>query len=287
METGGRADKVVGAQFPGVGRATLARLFDEGKVRVNGRRAKKGDTLAAGDLVEVVPPEDPRVVPVAGALQVLYEDEAIIAIAKPPGMPSHPLKAGETGTLANLIVARWPECAAVGDDPREGGLAHRLDAGTSGVILAARSAEVWRALRTAFHEGRVAKTYLALVDGAVSRDGELDLGIEHDRVRGGVRVTSEGLPALTRWTVVERLAGRTLLRCVAETGRMHQVRAHLAFAGTPVVGDSRYGGPPDADVIGFFLHAERVELAHPVGGKALVIEAPLPPDRLAALERLR
>jgi 23S rRNA-/tRNA-specific pseudouridylate synthase len=195
-------------------------------------------------------------------------------------------------------VARFPECAGAGDHPREAGLAHRLDAGTSGVLLAARDAEIWTALRGAFHEGRVDKRYLALVVGVVSFPGELSAPIAHDRARGGVRVCGdpddaarrEALPALTRWEPVERLGGFTLLRCAARTGRMHQIRAHLAHAGTPVAGDERYGirvaGVPAA-LVGFFLHAERAALEHPATGAALDVTAPLPADRAAALAELR
>jgi 23S rRNA pseudouridine1911/1915/1917 synthase len=238
--------------------------------------ARKGDPARAGARVTLAaPPADAaalRPLPDPDApLAVLHADDHLLALAKPPGGPSHPLRAGERGTLANALVARYPECAGAGADPREAGLVQRLDAGTSGALLAARDRATWDALRALFRAGAVGKLYLALVHGAAADDES------HQPIRDQ--------PASTRWTVDRRLPGYTLLRCVAQTGRMHQVRIHLAGAGHPVVGDRDYGplGAAPAGLIGHFLHAARLELSHPRGGAALVIEAPLPPDRLAAL----
>ncbi|MGE5182307.1 MAG: pseudouridine synthase, partial [Acidobacteriota bacterium] len=150
----GRVDKALAKHFPDAGRRALGELFDEGAVKVGGKRAKKGDRVAAGDVIEVShapasreqlrPLPDPSLV-----VDVLVERPELVAIAKPAGMPSQPLRAGELGCAANAIAARWPECAALGDDPRDGGLVHRLDVGTSGVLVAARTAEAHRALREA------------------------------------------------------------------------------------------------------------------------------------------
>jgi 23S rRNA pseudouridine1911/1915/1917 synthase len=299
---GARADRFLAEKLPGRGRRRVAEAFAAGRVRVNGRAAKKGQLLHAGDVVEVA--DDAPELAEAGALrplpqpelplEVIFADEALVALAKPAGQPSHPLAAGETGTLANALVARHPECADAGADPREAGLVHRLDAGTSGVIVAAREAEAWRSLRAAFHEGRTRKEYLALVEGVVTREGELDAPIAHAGARvvvcaDAVAASRRGaLPAHTRWRPERRFAAHTLLRCELEVGRMHQIRAHLAFAGHPVVGDALYGAaaPGDPPVTGHFLHAARLELPHPRTLQALVLEAALPPDREAALAKL-
>lgn len=278
---GGRLDKLVAEQLEGRSRQALARAFADGQVRVNGRKARKGDRVAAGDVVEIVDdiPVGDALRPVAQAelpLSVVWSDEHLVAANKPAGWPSHPLRAGETGTLANALIARYPECGGAGGDAREAGLAHRLDAGTSGLLLAARTAEVWRALRAAFHGGQVGKEYLALVVGRVTRAGELDSAIAQRGKRVVVGDFADALSAVTRWEPIGVAGDNTLLRCRAETGRMHQVRAHLAFAGTPVVGDSLYGTGEAGGR--FFLHAAALTLAHPVGGQALRLEAPLPGD---------
>lgn len=188
----GRADRVLLQHLGDASRRLVAQAFAEGRVRVNGRRARKGDAVAAGDILEL----DGEVARAALApapepdrpLEVVFQDEYLVAVSKPPGMPSLPLRAGERGTLANALAARFPECVAAGADAREAGLAHRLDAGTSGLLLAARRADVWQALRAAFRAGEVKKEYLALVEGAVEERLVVDAPIAHDRSgAGGVR----------------------------------------------------------------------------------------------------
>jgi len=286
----GRIDRVLAGRFPGAGRRRLAELFAARAVRIDGALARKGDLAAAGATVtlerapalaaDLAATADPDLV-----VDVLHADPRLVAVAKPAGVPSQPLRAGERGTAAGAIVARFPECAGVGDDPREAGLIHRLDIGTSGVLITARDGATWRSLRGALRAGTVTKQYLALVQGHA-----VDGGSDAPLTQRGKRVVLDhagGLPAETRWQVVERLPAHTLLRVTATTGRMHQVRAHLAAAGTPVAGDALYGGQPLPGLVGHFLHAARVELRHPDGGAPLVIEAPLPADRQAALDAAR
>jgi 23S rRNA pseudouridine1911/1915/1917 synthase len=302
---GARADRFLAEKLPGRGRRRLSDAFAAGHVRVNGRAAKKGQVLRAGDVVEIAA-DAPELAEASARrpvpqpelpLEVLYLDDAIVAVSKPAGIPSHPLEAGERDTLANALVARHPECAAAGADPREGGLVHRLDSGTSGVIVAARTPDVWRSLRAAFHEGRTRKEYLALVVGEVAREGELDAPIAQDRRHPGrvivcpdaVDASKKGaLPAETRWQPERRFEGYTLLRCFMTTGRMHQIRAHLAFAGHPVVGDAIYGTSTELDALleGHFLHAARLALPSPPMVSPIVLSAELGADRTRVLERL-
>jgi 23S rRNA pseudouridine1911/1915/1917 synthase len=277
IDVADRVDKALARFYPAAGRRQLAQLFADGAVRVNGRRASKGDRVAIGDTIELSrepvhgaalrPAPDPDV-----PLVVLVERSELIAVAKPAGVPSQPLRPGELGTMANAIAFRFPECVAIGDDPRDGGLVHRLDIGTSGVLIAARTQDAHRALRAAFGAGMVVKHYLAITDGRpVARECDAPLA---QRGKRAVVDLAEGLPAYTEITALRTLPDRAVVRCIARTGRMHQVRAHLAYAGAPLTGDALYGGVPLPGHDGFFLHAERVEL--PLGGEPMVITAPLP-----------
>jgi 23S rRNA pseudouridine1911/1915/1917 synthase len=280
IDVADRVDKALARFYPDAGRRQLAALFADGAVKVNGKRASKGDRVAIGDTIELSrepvsgdalrPAPDPDV-----PLDVLVEHSELVAVAKPAGVPSQPLRAGELGTIANAIAFRYPECVAIGDDPRDGGLVHRLDIGTSGVIVAARTLEAHRALRAAFGAGMVIKHYLAICDGRpVARECDAPLAQRGKRV---VVDVADGLAAYTEIAVERASQGRaehTLVRCIARTGRMHQVRAHLAHVGAPITGDVLYGGAPLTDEPGFFLHAISITL--PIGREQLVIEAPIP-----------
>jgi len=277
----GRVDKALAAHYPDAGRRQLAELFDAGAIKVRGKRAKKGDRVAAGDIIELErtpvsgdalrPAPDPSL-----ALELLVEQPDWVAVNKPAGVPSQPLRAGELGTIANALAARFPECATIGDDPRDGGLVHRLDIGTSGVLIAARTPEAYARLREAFGAGQIEKHYLAITDNRpVSRECDAPL------VQRGNHVAvdhTDGLAAYTQFLVEHATATHALVRCIARTGRMHQVRAHLAHVGSPITGDSLYGGAALPGHDGFFLHAARVTLPE------TTIEAPLPARFSAALQ---
>ena len=285
VDAADRVDKALAKQFPEAGRKQLAQLFDDGCVRVAGKLAKKGDRVVIGDVIELSrepvsgealrPAPDPDV-----PIVVLLERTDIVVVNKPAGIPSQPLRAGELGTIANGIVFRYPECVAIGDDERDGGLVHRLDIGTSGVLVAARTPEAHRALREAFGAGLVHKEYLALVENRpVSRECDAPLAQRGRRV---IVDHTDGLAAYTAFTVERASHSHALVRCVAQTGRMHQVRAHLAHVGAPIVGDELYGGQPLVGFEGFFLHAARIKLPD-----ATVVEAPMPERFLAAIQALQ
>jgi 23S rRNA pseudouridine1911/1915/1917 synthase len=284
IDVADRVDKALARWFPDAGRKQLAALFADGAVRVNGKRASKGDRVAIGDTVELArepvsgdalrPAPDPDV-----PLVVLVEHSHLVVVDKPAGIPSQPLRAGELGTVANAIAFRYPECVAVGDDPRDGGLVHRLDIGTSGALIVARTPEAYRALREAFGAGQVTKHYLAITAGIpVSRACDAPL------LQRGRRVIVDAADGLAAYTeiAVERSAGdHALVRCVAQTGRMHQVRAHLAHVGAPLVGDTLYGGAELPGHAGFFLHARSISVAF--AGERISVEAPVPARFTAAL----
>jgi 23S rRNA pseudouridine1911/1915/1917 synthase len=281
---GRRVDHLVAVALPGLSVATARRWIAEGAVRVDGRPARKGEHLIEGQTLEVDEsaasrsgPEALRVRPDGQlAIAILLVDPAFVAVDKPAGIPSHPRAAGELGTAANAIVARFPECAAASPDPREGGLVHRLDTGTSGVLLAARDAAVWPELRAALCRADCEKTYLAEVSGAPPDAGEASAPI--GRVgRRGARVRVGGgrnpLSAHTTWEVIARRPETTLLRVRLRKGRAHQVRAHLAAAGYSIVGDSIYGGCA-ADRL--HLHAATVQFRHPRSSALILVESPPP-----------
>jgi 23S rRNA pseudouridine1911/1915/1917 synthase len=296
---GQRLDRFL-AQALGLSRAELRRLFDEGAIRVGGRPSKKGDRVATGQRIRLLLGiQDASVSPnPALPLKVLHFDDALVFVDKPAGIPSHPLRPGETGTAANALVARFPECVSASEDPREGGLCHRLDIQTSGVLLAARKREVWLQVRGAFGREEVDKRYWALVSGPIGDEGEIEIPLRHHRRRKvRVEAASRGepgaRPARSVFRVLSRAGQFSLLEVRIITGVLHQVRAHLASIGAPVVGDALYGGlleegvaprereaPPTPRVL---LHARSLELVHPTTGRPLRVESPIPSDLARSL----
>jgi 23S rRNA pseudouridine1911/1915/1917 synthase len=295
----GRLDRAL-ADTLGLGRAAVKRAFALGEVRVGGRRVRPASPAGPGQVVELTvepargPPE-----PEPGApLAVLLEQPRFLVVDKPAGVAVHPLVAGESGTLANAVVARYPECGRASLDPREGGAAQRLDLETSGCVLFARDRDAWERLHDQLRRRVVEKVYLALVCGRVTAGGVCTVPLAQ---RGGrvlpapdpqaeERLREKGLaprPAETRFEVERRFARHTLLRVRIVTGVMHQVRAHLAFLGFPVAGDRLYGGEAAAlpGLGRHFLHAARLGVESPDGGR-LVAESPLPPELAAVLAAL-
>ncbi|MGA7740516.1 MAG: RluA family pseudouridine synthase [Polyangia bacterium] len=281
--------------------ATAARrAIAERVVFVGGRPGKKGLRLGEGQVVEMAGPIQDRVVPTPAAeipLSVLYADDDLVVVDKPADLPSHPLRAGEGPSLAGALVARFPECAAASPDPREGGLVQRLDRGTTGVLVAARRLAVWQGLRDALAAPDCEKTYRAEVVGrfpelgAGQKDfvspgvepGTLLVAVPIGRVgRRGSRVKLGGgrqpLPAVTEVALLEQRSGSALIQTRLCKGRTHQVRAHLAYLGIPVVGDTTYGEPsPSVEPPAVLhLHAATIVFKHPTTGQLLRIEAPLP-----------
>jgi 23S rRNA pseudouridine1911/1915/1917 synthase len=299
-DAGARLDVVLVRRIPGLSRAKARTLTEEGSVRVNGRRARKGAVVASGDVVTLSSPPPPASSPALPdaslALRVLHEDAHLVVVDKDAGVPSHPLRPDERGTVANALVARYPEMAAVGYGPREPGLVHRLDTDTSGVLLAARDGAAFATLRDALRSGAIAKRYVALVEGALvapttfayplathPRDPRRVFACveERDAVRLHARdatthvVEAEPLGAFTRVCIEAPVAGR------------HQIRAHLAAAGHPLAGDRLYGGPAVLGLSRHFLHAASLRFTHPASGAAMHVEAPLPADLEAALRTAR
>jgi 23S rRNA pseudouridine1911/1915/1917 synthase len=293
---GMRLDRFVAAA-PGVGtRSQAKQLIDAGRVRVDGAPRKGGQVLRTGARVEIElrAPEPLAVEPEAVPLRVLYEDEHVLAVDKPPGMVVHPAPGARRGTLVHALAHRFGPGSAPGA-PERAGIVHRLDRDTSGVLLVARTAAALEALARQFRERTVEKRYLAVVRGTVAAaTGRIDRPIgrhPHERKRMSVR-SRRGRAAVTRWTVVEQLPGATVLRLAPETGRTHQLRVHLAAAGHPILGDRVYGvrrterGGADA-IARQALHAEEIRFTHPASGARLVVRAPVPADIEQLIATLR
>jgi 23S rRNA pseudouridine1911/1915/1917 synthase len=289
-----RLDKVVARLF-GVTRGRAMDWIAEGRVRIDGKRAPKGAPAPPGARISVqMPPSDQPAPQPELPIRIVHADAHLIVADKPAGMPSHPLKPGEKGTAANALVGRFPELAQVGPAPREGGLVHRLDTDTSGLLLAARTDAAHALLRAQFTARTVEKGYLALVAGELHAGGEIALPLAHDpQDSRKMRAASDAeyaelhgaRPAVTRFEPLERRGGFTLLEVEIETGVMHQIRAHLAFIGHPLAGDLLYGGPDLPGLARHFLHAAQLSFAHPDGTRPR-FESPLPPELSAALAAL-
>jgi 23S rRNA pseudouridine1911/1915/1917 synthase len=290
-----RVDRLLAASIAGVSRRGIQQMLSQRLVRIDGRAARKGEMIYGERIleVEVLAPLAAAIVAEAEpAVPLLVEDPSWVALDKPARRPSHALRASDRGTIANFIAARFPECIAVGDSPLEAGLVHRLDTGTSGVIVAARSRETWLALRRQFREGTIEKRYFAVVSGALAEPGVIDRPIApHPRSRRKVQVLGEGdrnpgaRTAITRYSPLAARRGMTLLEVEIPTGRMHQIRAHLAAIGHPVIGDVVYGEQAIAEGR-HLLHAARLGFDHPRDSRRVIVESPPPADFVRALRRL-
>jgi 23S rRNA pseudouridine1911/1915/1917 synthase len=298
-EAGRRLDVALVRQLPGLGRAGAKKLVEQGAVRVNGRKVRKGAVLARGDLVEITAlpgatdfeaEPDPSL-----ALEVLLEDADVVVVSKPAGVPTHPLKPGETGTAAGGLLARYPEMAEVGYSRREPGICHRLDNDTSGILLAARTKEAFDRLTAELKAGGIDKEYVALCFGRLGAPRLVDFPIAGDpknprvvRVCQDPRDTIRlgGREALTEVLRSIPVGRFSRVDASARSARRHQVRAHLAAIGHPLAGDELYGGPEVEGLDGHFLHASMLAFTHPRTGERVEVRAALPPRLEAVLEGL-
>ena len=258
-----------------------ANLIRAGSVRVNGKIARASERVAIGDVIEyTVPGARPAAKAFAEEipLEVVFEDADLVVVNKPAGMVVHPAPGHPSGTLVHALLGRGGEWSTSGGEVRPG-IVHRLDKGTSGLIVAARNDVAHRALAAQLRDRSLSRTYLAVARGRVKDDaGELEGPIgRHPRERKRMAVVAGGRYARTRYRVVERKRTHTLLRCELDTGRTHQIRVHLAAMGHPVAGDAEYGGgEPGAHRP--MLHAWRLRLRHPRTGVEMSFEAPPPQD---------
>jgi 23S rRNA pseudouridine1911/1915/1917 synthase len=286
----GRLDRVV-AEHLAIARAEVQRAIGAGRVLVDGRARPKSFALAGGETVAVdlagvgdLQGEGPPV-------PVRFEDRWLAVVAKPAGVPTHPTAAHRTGTLVNRLLGMGMALSGAGGDPDRPGIVHRLDAGTSGLLVVAKDDAAQRALAAMFRRHDVDRRYLALARGAVEHER---FAVDAPLARRGARIVvrlERGREAETRLEVRERLPGATLLEAAPRTGRTHQIRVHLSAVGHPIVGDRSYGGGGDlARRLGLarpFLHSWRVAFVHPMTGQPVELEESLPEDLARALARAR
>ncbi len=292
-EAGSRLDLAL-ATLADVPRSQARRWIDTGCVRVDGARLRASHRLRGGESLEADPPE-PRPSPVepeAIPLAVLFEDADLIVIDKPAGLVVHPAPGHDRGTLVNALLHHCRDLSGVGGVLRPG-IVHRLDRGTSGVLVAAKNDAAHAGLAAQFRAHDIERVYLALVRGTPGGDaGRVDRPVgRHPRDRKRMSVAARvAREAHTAWRVRERFArsGVALLEVRPETGRTHQIRVHLASAGLPIVADPVYGrGRERFGLARPALHAARLGFAHPRSGERLAFEAPPPRDFAAALALLR
>ncbi len=301
---GRRLDLWLAEQLPDVSRSRLKALVEAGCVSVDGRRVKPSTRLKAGQRVVVSvpppPPEELRPEPIP--LRIVYEDADVLVVDKPAGMVVHPGAGQQSGTLAHALLAHAPSTGGVGG-PRRPGIVHRLDKGTSGLLVVAKSARAYEGLTAELAARKVARRYLVVVLGSVQRaEGVIDAPIgrhPRERMRMVVLPPGRGRRAVTRFRVLERFRGYTSLEAQLETGRTHQIRVHLASIKHPVLGDATYrprGTPrlidPTLAVLvegldGIALHAAALAFTHPVSGERLEFKAPLPERMERLLTYLR
>jgi len=304
---GTRVDRLLAEQFPHITRSRFQKLLRDGQVTARGRKVRSAYRVLLGDEIRIrVPDPTPLdLVPENIALRIVYQDDALLVVDKPPGLVVHPAAGNATGTLVHALLFHVPGLA--GGAAWRPGIVHRLDKDTSGLLVVARNESAHAALADALRARLVRRSYVAIVWGQVgSEAGTIEAAIGRspsDRKRMAV-VTRGGKQATTRYRVRERLAAVTVLDVALATGRTHQIRVHMAHIGHPVFGDPTYGGrnsrltpltgglrvharraldrlPRQA------LHAARLVFQHPVTGVELRFEAPLPEDFIAALALLR
>ncbi len=287
---GQRLDRYLAERLPGLSRTRIQELIVQGHVRLAGAPARPSAKVCAGQqiAVEIVPRPPLCAVPEPIPIEILYEDEDVVAVNKPAGMAVHAGAGLGAGTLVNALLHRYEQLSQAAGELRPG-IVHRLDKLTSGVILVARHDAAHRALAEQFRRHAVEKTYLALVHGRLGQTaGRIELPVARD-VRRRIRMTTrrrEGRAARTDWRVRFRFPAFTLLEAFPHTGRTHQIRVHFAALGRPVVGDALYGAPRQVRVgqqtlpsLGrYFLHAARITFQHPARAERICVRAPLPEE---------
>ncbi len=289
-----RADILVHRKLPVLSRRIREELFSIKAVRINGRPVAKGFKVTSGDHLEIDLPRPLTPFPLSDQAPrpfIIFEDQTLLIIEKPGLMPTHPLSPFESGTLINTLVFHWPQLIGVGTKTLEPGLVHRLDTGTSGLLVVALEQASWLQLKKDLGAKKWTKTYQALVEGTFPEPATISLPLAHDptddrKMKGILKKNDRRrgriFQAITRVHPIKIFKRHTLVEIQLITGVTHQIRAHLSFHGHPVVGDALYGAKSGQELglplNRFFLHASALSLPHPITGKQITFSAELPQD---------
>lgn len=294
---GSRFDQALQKLLPEYSRSRLQEWIKQEYIKLDGRTATVKQTIWGGESVSVEPqpsPEECAFIAEDIALDIVYEDEALLVIDKPAGLVVHPGSGNWQGTLLNALLHHAPQLAGI---PRAG-IVHRLDKDTSGLLVVAKTLTAQTDLVRQLQARSAKREYLAIVQGLVSSEGEVDAPLgRHPTQRTKMAIVPHGKPALTRYRVIEQLPFHSIVECRLETGRTHQIRVHMLSIGHPLAGDPVYPGKPvklpqtarhAIDSLGRqALHAKRLGLVHPTSGAALEWHSPLPGDIAMLIEVLR
>lgn len=292
---GKRLDQFLVSQPVHLSRSQVQHLIENGLVFVNAKTRRSSYRVHTGDIIEMLVPalEEATPIPEEIPLDIIYEDEDLLVVNKPQGMVVHPAAGHKKGTLVNALLNHCAQLSRCGGYLRPG-IVHRLDKDTSGLLLVCKTDLAHRQLSHQLKERQVKRRYLALVLGQVKEDkGVIDAPLGRDpRDRKKIAVLPPGTPgakeAVTRYHVRERFGGYTLLDVELETGRTHQIRVHLAYAGYPVAGDTIYGQRSNPlHLPGQALHAHQITIQHPRTAESQTFEAPLPQAFAEVLHNLR
>jgi len=287
-----RLDVALAGKLSDVSRSMLQELIREGAITVDGKKYKPSQKLHGNELVVCEIPDyeaPPTLTPTSMNFEILFEDKHIIAVDKPSGLVVHPGAGRERECVVSAVLSHTDLCPV--GAPNRPGIVHRLDKGTSGVMILAKSRQAYQKLVKMFAARELAKEYLSIVQGKLeNQSGRIEIAIERDRLhrkRMQATAADRGRMAITTYQTEEILKGSTLVRVRIETGRTHQIRVHFAYLGHPLLGDVLYGGRRWQGKPTHFLHSAKLQLMHPITGEALILEAPLPAAFRQALHDLR
>lgn len=284
----GRLDKVCSEIFSDYSRSQIKQLLDGGNITVNGKTEKAKYKVKSGDVIRLEEPETktlelrPENIP----LDIVYEDDDVIVINKPQGMVVHPAPGHDDHTLVNALLYHCPLSTINGTF--RPGIVHRIDKDTSGLLMVAKNDKAHRSLAKQLKDKTNIREYVALVHGRIAEDeGTINAPIGRSlKDRKKQAVVKDGRNAVTHFEVLKRYRDYTLVKCILETGRTHQIRVHMKYIGHPLVGDPLYGPKKTIKGNGQFLHAGKLGFVHPTTGKLLIFEAPLPKIFQECLEKL-